>query len=99
MNAEAPTQVRYPWRAAIRTVLAHLLAAAVVLPIAWGIVVDELQTAGIVLPEGVGSTVAWLLGVLVAVSGIVTRVMAIPQVSSALTRLGVGPVPDEQHQS
>lgn len=90
-----PTQVLYPWRAALRTGLAVLLTAAIVVPIVWSIVQEELAVAGVVIPEGVVSTIGASIAILLAVSAIITRVMAIPAVSDMLTRVGVGPAPYE----
>ena len=88
-----PTQVRYPWRAAVRTALAVLVGLSLVLPIAWGIVNDELARAGWVLTEPVTAAVVAVIAGVSAAAGIVTRIMAIPQVSDLLTRAGIGPTP------
>ena len=88
-----PTQVKYPWRAALRTVLAYVVAAGIVVPAVWSIAQDTL--AGYLSPEVV-TAAAWTVGLIVAVSAFVTRVIAIPQVNAWLTKLGVGatPAPD-----
>ena len=88
-----PTQVKYPWRAALRTVLAYVVAAGIVVPAVWSIAQDTL--AGYLSPEVV-TAAAWTVGLIVAVSAFVTRVIAIPAVNAWLTRLGVGatPAPD-----
>ena len=88
-----PTQVRFPMRAAVRTALAVLVGMSLVLPIAWGIVNDELARHGWVVSAPVAATVATLIAAVSAAAGIVTRVMAIPQVSELLTRVGIGPTP------
>ena len=89
-----PTQVRYPWRAAVRTALAVLVGLSLVLPIAWGIVNEELARAGWVLTEPVTAAVVAVIAGVSAAAGIVTRIMAIPQVSDLLTRAGIGPTPN-----
>ena len=89
-----PTQVRYPWRAAVRTALAVLVGLSLVLPIAWGIVNDELAKAGWVVTEPVAAVVVAVIAGVSAAAGIVTRIMAIPQVSDLLTRAGIGPTPN-----
>ena len=88
-----PTQVKYPWRAVLRTVLAYIVGAGIVVPAAWVIAQDTLS--GYLSPEVVTAT-AWTVGLIVAVSAFVTRVIAIPQVNAWLTKLGVGatPAPD-----
>lgn len=88
-----PTQVKYPWRAALRTVLAYVVAAGIVVPMVWAIAQDTL---GPYLSPQVITAVAWAVGLIVAVSAFVTRVIAIPKVNAWLTKLGVGatPAPD-----
>jgi hypothetical protein len=84
------TQQRYPWRAVVRTVLAGVIAAGVVLPIAVTILNEQLATY---LPD---SAKAWLVGAAaasVAVAGAVTRIIAIPQVDAWLKRLGLSSSP------
>ena len=91
-----PTQVLYPWRAAVRTGLAVLVGLSVVLPVAWGIIGDELAKHGWQVPEPVAAFVAALIAVVSVAAGIVTRIMAIPQVSDLLTRVGIGPTPNTE---
>ena len=85
-----PTQVKYPWRALLRTVLAYIVGAGIVVPAAWVIAQDTLS--GYLSPEVITAT-AWTVGLIVAVSAFVTRVIAIPQVNAWLTKLGVGATP------
>ena len=85
-----PTQVQYPWRTAVRTALAYIVGAGVVLPIAYGIAADQLGQY--VSPE-VMAGIGWTVAVIVAVSTTVTRIMAIPQVNDWLTAIGVGAQP------
>jgi hypothetical protein len=66
-----PTQVRHPWRATARTVLAGLVAALPIVPVA----VHEL---------GVES-VPWVAGALVVI-GAATRVLAMPGVDAWLRK-------------
>ena len=89
----AATQVEHPWRATFRTGVAVLLGLAVVLPAIWAIIGDELAMAGWVIPEPVSVVVATVITAVVVAASVVTRVMAIPQVSDWLTRLGLGPAP------
>lgn len=69
----APTQVRRPWRATVRTVFAGLVAFAALLPF----IIDATKLDPQVYP--------WLAGAL-AIAGGVTRVMALPQVEVFLRR-------------
>ena len=88
-----PTQVAHPWRASLRTAVAVLLGLALVLPIVWAIIGEELAKVGWVIPEPVGTVVGSIIAAVTAAAAIVTRVMAIPAVSDWLTKLNLGPAP------
>ena len=88
-----PTQVAHPWRASLRTAVAVLLGLALVLPIVWAIIGEELGKVGWVIPEPVASAVVAIIAAVTAAAAIVTRVMAIPAVSDWLTKLNLGPTP------
>ena len=90
-RAEIPTQVAHPWRATLRTGVAVLLAAAIVVPTVWNIVAEEILKAGGIIPPGVEKFIAILIASLGALASIVTRVMAIPQISNLLSKIGLGP--------
>lgn len=92
---DMPTQVAHPWRATVRTVIAYLLAAGIVVPAAWAIVGDELAKAGLILPPEVVAAVASVLAVLAVITGALTRIMALPRVADWMTRLNIGPKPKE----
>ncbi len=88
----APTQVRFPLRAMLRTALAVVLALGIVVPLAVEVILDEWAKAAPV-PEGAR---AWLLGAsaaIVAVSSALTRIMAIPTVNEWLSKVGMGATP------
>ena len=90
------TQVEHPWRASARTGVAVLVALAVVVPIAWRIIIEEIERAGWKIPDQLTADAAAVIAGLTAASAIITRIMAIPQVSDWLTRLGLGPEPPER---
>jgi hypothetical protein len=69
--AVQPTQVKHPNRATFRTVVQGLIALAAIIPLV-------LTTAGI-------PVVGWA-AILVAVSGAITRVMALPGVETFLEK-------------
>ena len=48
------------------------------------------------MPAPLGLIVAAVIGSVSVAAAIVTRIMAIPQVSDLLTRLGLGPEPAER---
>ena len=93
-----PTQVAHPWRASLRTAVAVLLGLALVLPIVWAIIGEELEKVGWAIPEPIGTVVGSIIAAVTVAAAIVTRVMAIPAVSELLTRLGLGPAPAGQAQ-
>lgn len=73
------TQQQYPWRATLRTVLAVLIPAILAAPeIVAAITQDEPGRA------------TGILGLIVVVSGAITRIMAVPAVDRALARIGLG---------
>lgn len=69
--AVEPTQVKHPGRATFRTIFQGAIALAAILPLI-------LTTAGI-------PVVGWA-AILVAVSGAITRVMALPSVEAFLEK-------------
>ena len=93
-----PTQVAHPWRASLRTAVAVLLGLALVLPIVWAIIGEELEKIGWAIPEPVGTVVGVIIAAVTAAAAIVTRVMASPAVSDWLTRLNLGPTPAGETQ-
>ena len=90
---DAPTQVAYPWRATLRTGLAVLLGILVTIPLVWAIIGDELAAVGWAVPEPWAAIITVIVTGCVVASSAITRIMAIPQVSDWLTRLGLGPTP------
>ena len=80
----ATTQQQHPMRAAVRTALAALVAAATAAPLVVAILEEELTGWALL---GVG-------GQVVVVASIVTRVMALPIVDRALELVGLGSAPE-----
>ena len=93
-----PTQVAHPWRASLRTAVAVLLGLALVLPIVWAIIGEELGKVGWVIPEPVATVVGVIIAAITAAAAIVTRVMANPAVSDWLTKMHLGPTPAGETQ-
>lgn len=91
LSVEAPTQVTYPWKAAVRTGIQSFLSTAAIL----GLVSPMLQE--FVAEYWPGSPVIAAIGVGAAFIGslslLVSRIMAIPAVNEALTKLGLGATP------
>ncbi|WP_433660804.1 hypothetical protein ACQPW1_00495 [Nocardia sp. CA-128927] len=67
---EQPSQVRYPWRALVRTVFQLVVGLASALPI-------------IVSASGLPATAAGI-GTALAISAAITRLMGVPAVNAAL---------------
>jgi hypothetical protein len=89
--ATMPTQSAYPWKATLRTVLAVVVALGIVGPLILGVITEQL--GNYISPDVMGY-IAWGVGLIVAISATVTRIMAIPQVNAWLTKwLGLGATP------
>jgi hypothetical protein len=73
------TQVEYPWRATVRTVIQALLGLAAILP---------LLIKSIGLSESLP-----IVGGVLAVAAIITRIMANPLVNSWLAMIGLSAAP------
>ena len=82
----APTQVQHPGHAVARTVLAALVGLLVLSPaITPGLVDWAAENVGI-LPEWVTPTVVGINAAVLAATGLVTRVLAVPGVNAWLER-------------
>lgn len=67
-----PTQVSHPWRATVRTIFAAVVGFAAMWP---------------VIVEALGLDPAWVwVSVSIAVTGGITRIMALPQVNEWMER-------------
>lgn len=87
-NSGVPTQVASPRQATKRTVVAVLVGLAVVLPVintALGIVADELAQADLAVPAWLWAGLNLVIALVAVLSGIVTRVLAIPAVNDWIT--------------
>jgi hypothetical protein len=88
------TQVAYPWRTTLRTIVWLVVAFAVVVPGVWAIVQDELAKAGLSLPENVSAAVTAGVAVVAVILAIVQRVVLIPQVAAIIAKVpGLSPTP------
>jgi hypothetical protein len=86
----SPTQTVYPWKATLRTAIAVIVAVAIVAPQVLAIVQDQL--GGYIRPD-IMTWLAWAVGLLVAISLALTRIMAIPAINGWLTSIGLGATP------
>lgn len=88
------TQVQHPWRTTLRTIVWLLIALAPTIPTLWAIVQDEVSKAGLTLPPGLSAAVAVGVAVIVAVVGVVQRVVLIPAVAEWVAKIpGLDPAP------
>ena len=89
-----PTQVQHPWRTTLRTIVWLLIALAPTVPTLWAIVQDEVTKAGLTIPENVAAVVAYGVALIVAVVGVVQRVVLIPAVAALIAKIpGLSPSP------
>lgn len=73
-QSQVPSQVKYPWRSTIRTVVQAAVALLTMLPyVLAGLDVNEATATG-------------LIGQLLFISGVLAKVMAMPQVNLWLER-------------
>jgi len=93
LNTTAPTQVRRPWRASLRTggavAVSLLTALALVGPEVVKFVSEQFPGSPAV------AIVASVSGFIVGLAVLVNRVALIPAVSDLLTKLGLGPTPKQ----
>jgi hypothetical protein len=86
-----PTQTVYPWKAAVRTGI-QVLTTALILVVLVGPLIAQF-----VEDQFPGSPVAaWIIGAVAfstALSALIARIMAIPQVNGVLTAIGLGATP------
>lgn len=82
-----PSQVRYPWRATVRTLAAFVVSALLAGTVALPIVADAL---GAYLPEQVIRAITVTAGVCAALTALTTRLMALPAVNRLLSQIGLG---------
>lgn len=91
------TQIAHPWRATARTILATALAviltAATIVPGILPIVIEELAKQGLTLPDAVGRATQLVVAICLALTGIITRVMAVPGVDRLLGYIGLSAAP------
>lgn len=91
----APTQVAHPIRAVVRTVvqvgIPTFLTLLLVVPLIIEAILQEPS-----LPDGVRAWLVGLAAAITAISGVLTRIMAIPALQPWLERIGLGTGVDEE---
>lgn len=81
-----PTQVKYPNRAAIRSLVQGLLAWLTVVPLLISLVIEETEKAGLELPEKAKVYLILLSSLAGIVTAVFARLMASPKVEAALQK-------------
>ena len=84
------TQVAHPGRATWRTATAGAISIIVALPVILGVVIDGM---GDQLPNKVKGILVATSAFTVALTATLTRIMAIPAVNEALSRIGLSAAP------
>lgn len=87
---DAPSQVRHPWRATLRTAAAGTLTALTLLTLVIPVFVDGM---GEYVPHEVREALLGAAAFSVVLLATITRIMAIPAVNRALSALGLGAEP------
>lgn len=91
VNPTDPTQVSYPWKTTVRTVIQTFIAAAGVLALAAPMLQEFVEQfwpgSPIIAWIGIGAAF------IAALAGLVTRIMAIEGVNALLTKVGLGATP------
>ena len=82
-----PTQVAHPWRAAARTVAAYVVLLVPVLPAIIGLVNEHFAPY---LPDSWELTLAAVATFIRVLLGLITRLMALPNLQPVLEKLRLG---------
>ena len=90
-RAEA-SQVRHPWRATARTIVAYTVAALAALAVGVPIVSDGMRG---VLPPAALEFMGWLALFTGAMTATLTRLMALPEVDRLLRMIGLNADPSD----
>lgn len=89
-----PTQVQHPWRTTARTVVWMILGVVVSIPMIWPIVLDEASRTGLTIPDSTKAAAAWLVALIVMVTGVVQRVVLVPRIAAIVAKIpGLSPAP------
>lgn len=93
---DAPSQVKHPWNATLRTALQVILGITSFILLLAVVAPQILEAVADVLPENV---YAWGVGAvasITALAGAITRIMAIPQINEWLKKIGLGVPPKDE---
>ena len=88
--SNVPT-IWFPTQRVIRTVLINLVVILPIVNVSLPLLVDAFTGEGV--PPEVTAWVNGIVAVILIVTGVLTRIIAIPAVNALLTRIGAGSVP------
>ncbi len=80
------TQTRHPWRATLRTVVAAVIAAGALLPLLLPVIDGWVAEHPELVPSDVAGVITAITGGIIAVTGLITRLLAVPGVDDFLRR-------------
>ena len=84
------SQVEYPWRATLRTIAAVLVGTTTALGTAMLIFRDEML---VYLNADAVNMITYISGVTLAISAVITKIMANPTIDEALSKIHLGSEP------
>ena len=84
------SQVKYPWRATLRTIAAVLLGTTTAFGTAMLIFRDEML---VYLSADAVNMITYISGVTLAISAAITKIMANPTIDEALSKIHLGSEP------
>ena len=84
------SQVKYPWRATLRTVAAVLVGTTTAVGTAMLIFRDEML---VYLNADAVNMITYISGVTLAISAAITKIMANPTIDEALSKIHLGSEP------
>lgn len=83
----------FPWQRVVRTILVNLVVILPVVNVSLPLLVEAFTGNGV--PAEVTVWVNAIVAGILVVTGVITRIIAIPAVNKFLTSLGAGSVPKE----
>lgn len=86
------SQTTYPWKAAMRTLVAYAVPALILLATVLGIIKDTYADS---LPADVTLWIAGATAFLLTTATAITRIMAVPGVDKILSFIGLGSTPKD----
>ena len=89
-----PSQIKYPWKATLRTVFSYFLSALIVIYVVIPIITDSM---GVFLSPKVMDILGYVGLIAGGLVAMFTRIMANPVVNEQLAKIGLGAEPGENN--